>query len=167
MASSKQSKKRRKARAKRQGAAAEAGNPPAGPARPAPAREKEKALPGDDRPPPIWGNIPVTQFAVLGGLFLLVFGMIKQNPKLVIPGLALGSLGGLELSLREHFTGYRSHTTLLAGVVFVGTVALTYLLAELILWQCLAIGLVLAVPTWWGARKVFEHKSGGLSYRIK
>lgn len=167
MASSKQSKKRRKARAKRQGVAAAAGDPAPEPARPARAPEQKKALPGEDRPPPIWGNIPVTQLAVLGGIFLLVFGMIKQNPKLVIPGLALGSVGGLELSLREHFTGYRSHTTLLGGIVFVVTVAVTYLFAELILWQCLAIGLVLAIPAWYGAWKAFEHKSGGLNYRIR
>ena len=32
-------------------------------------------------------------------------------------GLVLGSLAGLELSAREHFAGYRSHTLLLAGAV--------------------------------------------------
>ena len=31
-------------------------------------------------------------------------------------GVALGSIGGLELSIREHFGGYRSHTLLLSGV---------------------------------------------------
>ena len=34
---------------------------------------------------------------------------------LLATGLALGSLGGLELSIREHFAGYRSHTAMLAG----------------------------------------------------
>ena len=34
---------------------------------------------------------------------------------LIGTGLALGSLAGLELSIREHFAGYRSHTLLLAG----------------------------------------------------
>ena len=36
-------------------------------------------------------------------------------------GLVLGSLAGLELSVREHFAGYRSHTLLLAAAVGVAT----------------------------------------------
>ena len=31
-------------------------------------------------------------------------------------GLVLASLAGLELSIREHFAGYRSHSLLLAGL---------------------------------------------------
>ncbi|MGZ5308144.1 MAG: hypothetical protein ACXWW8_01740 [Solirubrobacterales bacterium] len=38
-------------------------------------------------------------------------------------GLVLGSLAGLELSVREHFAGYRSHTLLLSGAVGVAVVA--------------------------------------------
>ena len=33
-----------------------------------------------------------------------------------IAGLALASLGGLELAVREHLAGYRSHSSLIAGV---------------------------------------------------
>lgn len=104
---------------------------------------------------------------MLGGLILLVVGMVKQNPKLVFPGLALGSVGGLELSIREHFTGYRSHTTLLAGVVFILVVALTFFFAKLVFWQCLVIGALVAAPAFWFFRKAFERASGGLSYRIR
>ena len=163
MASRKQSRKRRKAKGKRP---VEAPVSPPVAARSA-KKDAPKPLPGDGRPPPIWGNIPVTQAAVLGGLFLLVFGMIKQNPMLVFPGLALGSVGGLELSLREHFTGFRSHTTLLAGVVFVLVVAVTFLLLKWILWVCLAVALVVAIPAFWAFRRSFEHASGGLSYKLK
>jgi len=38
----------------------------------------------------------------------------------------LGSLAGLELSIREHFAGYRSHTTLLAGVAAFVAVVVTF-----------------------------------------
>ncbi len=33
----------------------------------------------------------------------------------IAAGLAIASLGGLELAIREHVTGYRSHTTMLAA----------------------------------------------------
>ena len=39
-------------------------------------------------------------------------------------GLVLASLGGGELALREHFTGFRSHTTLLAGLCGFGVAPL-------------------------------------------
>ena len=41
-------------------------------------------------------------------------------------GLVLGSLAGLELAVREHFAGYRSHTLLLAGAIGVAVVAGLY-----------------------------------------
>jgi hypothetical protein len=57
---------------------------------------------------------------VLIGLVLLVWGVIRLDDPagrvLVICGMALGSLGGLETALREHFTGTRSHAAVLAGV---------------------------------------------------
>ena len=34
---------------------------------------------------------------------------------MIAVGLALGALAGMELSIREHFAGYRSHTLLLSG----------------------------------------------------
>ena len=41
------------------------------------------------------------------------------------PGLVIASLGGGELALREHLAGYRSHSSLLAGVAtFVAVTAL-------------------------------------------
>ena len=42
--------------------------------------------------------------------------------------MALGSLAGLELSVREHFAGYKSHSTVLAGTVAVVAAALGYFL---------------------------------------
>ncbi len=158
MASRKKSKKPRRPRT----------DAPVTPAAPRPAEApKGKKLPGEDRPPPIWGNIPVTQAAVLGGIILLVMGMVQSNPVPAFAGLALGSIGGLELSIREHFTGYRSHTTLLAGTVFIVVVALTFFLAKLVLWVCLLIGLAFALPAGWLILQAFKRKSGGLNYRVR
>ncbi len=55
------------------------------------------------------------------GLVMLVVGVVTgldsaRGQLLFAFGLGLGSLGGLELAVREHFSGYRSHSALLAGV---------------------------------------------------
>ena len=47
----------------------------------------------------------------------------SEGTILIVTGLLFASLGGLELSVREHFSGYRSHTTLLAGLAAVACLA--------------------------------------------
>jgi hypothetical protein len=50
---------------------------------------------------------------------MLVVGFLGRDEAhgrvLIVGGLALGSLGGLDTVVREHFAGYKSHSTLLAG----------------------------------------------------
>ena len=99
--------------------------PGSGPTQP---RRDEEERTGDGRPPAPWGNFPLTQLAVLAGLILIGIGLFTGDPALLLGGLLLGSLGGLELSLREHFAGFRSHTTLLAGVGAVAVALLTWLI---------------------------------------
>ena len=57
---------------------------------------------------------------MLAAIVMLILGFFvvggSRGPILIAAGLALGSIGGLELSIREHFAGYRSHTAVLAGV---------------------------------------------------
>ena len=56
---------------------------------------------------------------MLLGIVLLVAGFLGRDEArgrvLIVCGLALGSLGGLDTVVREHFAGFRSHSTLLAG----------------------------------------------------
>ena len=68
---------------------------------------------------------------MLAGIVTLIVGIATQNPTALGVGVVLGALGGLEVSVREHFAGYRSHTTLLAGAVFVLTVGALFYLAGL------------------------------------
>ncbi len=75
---------------------------------------------GDSRPPAPWGSFPLVELVVAVALVMLVAGFFiggSRGSVLLITGFALGSLAGLELSVREHFAGYRSHTLLLAGFV--------------------------------------------------
>lgn len=120
----------------------------------------------DERPPAPWGSFPLVELAVLVGLVMLIYGFVTGQPVPLAVGLALGSLAGLELSVREHFSGYRSHTTLLAGAAFVFTVALLYYAAGLILLICLIAGAAAFAATFLALRQAFRRATGGLSYRI-
>ncbi len=107
------------------------------------------------------------QLAVLAGLILIVIGVISSNPTQLLIGLGLGSLGGLELSLREHLAGYRSHTTLLAGVGFVVATGVTYFGFRMVLWACLLIGVAVFGVGLWFFRDRFQRAADGLSYRLR
>src|SRR4051794_13390296 len=64
-----------------------------------------------ERPPAPWGSFPLTELVVLLSLILGVVGFIKinthQGKVMVGMAMVLGSLGGLEVSIREHFAGFK------------------------------------------------------------
>jgi hypothetical protein len=81
-------------------------------------------------------------------------------------GLAVAALGGLELSVREHFAGYRSHTSLLAGVAAFAVVsALALSTGPYQLWILLLVAAAVFGCCFYGLRRVFQQRSGGLSFR--
>src|SRR4051794_32930740 len=91
---------------------------------PAPARPPAARRPGrprpEDRPKPPWHPVPLVELSVLVGIVLLVLGALNldedRGKLLLVFGMLLGSLGGLDTALREHFAGYRSHTTIIAAL---------------------------------------------------
>ncbi|HEX3241154.1 MAG TPA: hypothetical protein VHR18_13590 [Solirubrobacterales bacterium] len=130
---------------------------------PAPARRVKAP---DERPPAPWGNFPLAELVILAGIVALIFGVVSQNERAIGAGVVLAGLGGLEVAVREHFAGYRSHTTLLAGAVFVVTVGIAFYIADQILAVALGIGAVTFAITFYLARRAFQRASGGLSFRI-
>jgi hypothetical protein len=120
----------------------------------------------DERPPAPWGSFPLQELTVLVGLVILIIGFVGSNSVAIGVGLVLGSLAGLELSLREHLAGYRSHTFLLAGTAFVVTVGALYYFGGLVLLVCLIAGALVFVGALVALRSVFRRASGGLSFRI-
>jgi hypothetical protein len=58
----------------------------------------------------------VAELLILAGGIAVVLFFIEGGKVLLLVGLAVVALGVLEVTAREHFSGYRSHTTLLAGV---------------------------------------------------
>jgi hypothetical protein len=120
----------------------------------------------DDRPPAPWGDFPLAELTVLAGLIALAIGVLGNHPTLLGVGVVLAGLGGLEVAVREHFAGYRSHTTLLAGTVFVLVTGGLFYLAGLILAICLGAGAVAFLAVFLLLRRAFQRASGGLSYRL-
>lgn len=119
----------------------------------------------EERPPAPWGTAPLAELVILAGIIALVIGFIAGEPTAIGVGVALAGLGGLEVAIREHFAGYRSHTTLLAGAVFVLTVGILFYLANQILAVALAVGAVAFLIAFFLARRAFQRASGGLSFR--
>src|ERR671922_2296263 len=80
-------------------------------------RRTRQQPPRDERPPAPWGSFPLSELMILIGVVLIVWGVLsgRDGQDRFIAGLAVASLGGAELALREHLAGYRSHSTLLAG----------------------------------------------------
>jgi uncharacterized integral membrane protein len=103
---------------------------------------------------------------ILAGIVSLIIGIVGSSLTATGIGVALAALGGMEVAIREHFAGYRSHTTLLAGAVFVFTVGGIFYLADQILAVALGVGAVAFLVAFYLARRAFQRASGGLSYRI-
>jgi hypothetical protein len=119
----------------------------------------------DERPPAPWGSFPLAELTVLAGIVMLVIGVVSASPTAIGVGVVLAALGGLEVSLREHLAGYRSHTTLLAGTVFVLVTGALFYLAGLILAICLGVGALAFLSSFYLLRRAFQRASGGLSFR--
>jgi hypothetical protein len=119
----------------------------------------------DERPPAPWGSFPLAELTILAGIVALVAGVATKSPTAIGVGVVLAGLGGLEVSAREHFAGYRSHTTLLAGTVFVLVTGALFYLAGQILAIALAVGIVAFLASFYALRRVFQRASGGLSFK--
>lgn len=99
---------------------------------------------------------------LLGGFF----AGPPQGPIMLGTGLVLGSLAGLELAVREHLAGYRSHSVLLAGAAGVATLAALLALTGLHPAACAAAGAAVFAALVWALANAFRERSGGSLYRF-
>jgi hypothetical protein len=76
-----------------------------------------------ERPEGLFGGLPVSEAAILIGFIGLVVGFIQGGGAVIVVSLIVVGLGVIEVTAREHFSGYRSHTILLALVPAVAIVA--------------------------------------------
>jgi hypothetical protein len=69
-----------------------------------------------ERPESPFAGLPVSELAIFAGLVAAVIGFINGGGPALVVGLIICALGVVEITAREHFSGYRSHTALLAAV---------------------------------------------------
>ena len=121
-----------------------------------------------DAPKAPWSPFPLTELIVLLAMALIVGGVLTDGGRrgaLLGCGFALVSLAGLELALREHFAGYRSHSTLLAAASAIVVDAPLFLWTDLPQVVLLALGLGVFVLVLTRLRRAFRARSGGIGFR--
>jgi hypothetical protein len=69
-----------------------------------------------ERPPNPLGGLPISETAIFAGLVGLVVGLITGGTAALIVGAIVCGLGVAEVTAREHFSGFRSHSMLLAAI---------------------------------------------------
>jgi hypothetical protein len=152
----------------RRSRARRAASPPPTAAPPAPSARGPARL-DDERPKAPWHPFPLVELCVLVGIVLLVLGVVigldsDRGRLALLCGLVLASLGGLDTALREHFNGFRSHSSVLAGLPAVlAAGALFFARAPWI--AVMGAGVVVFAASFWAFRTVFRRRSGGLSFR--
>jgi hypothetical protein len=121
----------------------------------------------DEAPQAPWHPIPLVELAIFAGLVLTVVGLITgplERPELILAGMALIALASCELSIREHFAGYRSHSALLALLVAFAVGAVLWWATERRV-VVVAGAAVTFAPAFWLLRAEFARRAGGLTWR--
>jgi hypothetical protein len=116
-----------------------------------------------------WSPFPLVELCVLVAIALIVAGVLTDGPRrgaLLACGIALASLAGLELSVREHFAGFRSHSALLAGAAAVLVVLPLYIATGLPQIVLLAIAAAVFALGFVALRRSFQARTGGMGFRI-
>lgn len=116
-----------------------------------------------------WAPFPLVELCVLLAIVLIVLGVVTHGSRrgaLLACGIALASLAGLELSIREHFAGFRSHSALLAGAAAVIVVVPLYFLTGLPQVVLLAVGVLVYTLGFVALRRAFQAKTGGIGFRV-
>jgi hypothetical protein len=100
-------------------------------------------------------------------MVLLIVGFFSSGTRgvtMIATGMTLGMLAGLELSIREHFAGFKSHSSVLAGFP-------TVLVLGIGFWQgwpqpvSLLAGALVFASGFYLLREAFKRRSGGLGFR--
>lgn len=136
---------------------------PPGRRRPGQSRVDRLIEKADARPKPPWHPVPLVELCVLAGIVLIVLGIINrddaQGRLAGLLGLVLAALGGLDTAARDHFSGFRSHSSLLAAFPAVGaTIVLAFIAPRP--WV-IVFGAILAFAAgFWFFRSAFKKRAG-------
>jgi hypothetical protein len=135
------------------------------------ARSARRRSVHEERPQAPWGSFPLSEIVILIGILIFLPGIFVVAPPqgLVMIGVGLGlvSLAGLELAIREHFSGYRSHNLLFGGATGVPIFGGLLLATRIPTPVCVAAGLVAFGGAAWLFASAFRRRSGGALYRLR
>ena len=148
-------------RSRKRASAPREARPPA-PASPPPARRRR-----GERPRAPWGSFPLVELCVLLALVIGVAGFVTGGDRggiMLAAAAALGSLAGLELAIREHLAGYRSHTTVLAAAPAVVAMGVLFFAGAPRV-AVLGAGIGVFAAAFWALRELFRRRSGGYGFR--
>jgi hypothetical protein len=123
-----------------------------------------------ERPPGPFGGVPVSEIAILAGAIAIVVGFIRHGGPALVAGLILCVLGVVEVTAREHFSGFRSHTVLLAAVPAVLAEALITLTVgppSVRLLLFVPVAAVFAVCAWFLRRRFLVARQARLARPLK
>ncbi|MGI8461041.1 MAG: hypothetical protein ACR2OC_05300 [Solirubrobacterales bacterium] len=171
----KKSRKRRQQKARAKAASESPGDakaPAVAAPKPAVSARRRRREDPEGAPPAPWGSFPLVEIAVLAGIIILAVGFFSSGIRqaiLIGTGLVLCSVAGLELAIREHLAGYRSHTLVLAALPAVAVLAVLFYLGPAGLAPIfrLLIGALVFGACIWGFTVVFRNRSGGRTFRVK
>lgn len=76
-------------------------------------------------PASVFAPVPVSEIAILVGGIGIVVGLVGHTTAVLVVGIVICALGVLEVTAREHFSGYRSHAMLLSAAPAMALVALS------------------------------------------
>lgn len=122
----------------------------------------------DEAPPAPWSPFPLIELCILTGLILVVVAFVAGDEAripLLLIGFALIAVSAIELAIREHFAGFRSHTTLLSGATVFVPMVPVYLIAGANQQLILGVGAITFALTFFVLRSAFARRAGGLGFR--
>ncbi len=120
-----------------------------------------------EAPKPPWAPFPLVEVLIVTGLVFVVVGLVmgQQGRTVLGFGIAVICVASLEVAIREHVTGFRSHSMLLALIPTAIAVAVSWFAAELTVLVRLGITVAVFLISFLALREVFRRRSGGLSFR--
>ncbi len=109
------------------------------------------------------------ELCVLAAILLGIAGFVVGGPSgrvLLTGAVLMGSVAGLEVAIREHLGGYRSHTVVLSGTFAVLTlIGLSF--AGLGRDVILPIAAGVVAVAFVGLRTLFKKRSGGFGVKVR
>src|SRR3954467_1747953 len=148
---------------------AERRDPPAAaaaPRTPPPPMSRRARL--EEAPKPPWHPFPLVELCILCVLVLMVGAFVKGGNRgglFAVCGVALVGVASLELAVREHFAGYRSHSSLLAAAVGVGCMLVLGIGLQVTRVVAIAAGGGVFLAAFLALRAAFRRRTGGVAFR--